>query len=154
MQSATSPGMTRRQKELVRESWARSAAAADELAQAFYGRLFELDPALRRLFPADMTAQRRKLIATIGTAVDGLFDFPAVVPILETLGRRHVGYGVRDGDYATVGAALLWALREQLGDGFSAEAEEAWGALYALLADVMIGAAKAVGGPPPEAPRP
>ena len=133
--------MTNRQKALVQESWARAAPQADDLARTFYGRLFELDPSLRRLFKSDMAAQRRKLIATIGPAVDALWDLDAIVPILEALGRRHVGYGVRDAAYATVGAALVWALREHLGPGFTADVEAAWIAVYAILSDTMTGAA-------------
>ena len=30
-----------------------------------------------------------------------------VVPAAQELGRRHAGYGVKDEDYATVGAALI-----------------------------------------------
>ena len=135
--------MNDRQKALVQQTWALAAPGADELARTFYARLFALDPDLRRLFTTSMAVQRRKLIATIGTAVDALYDLEAVVPILEALGRRHVGYGVRESDYATVGAALLWALGEHLGEGFTPEVEEAWTAVYAILSDVMTGAAAA-----------
>ena len=31
-------------------------------------------------------------------------------------GRRHVNYGVHDRDYDDVGAALLWAIDQSLGD--------------------------------------
>ncbi len=135
--------MTNRQKALLQESWARVAPQADDLARTFYGRLFELDPSVRRLFKRDMAAQRRKLIATIGTAVDAVWDLDAIVPILEALGRRHLNYGVRDADYPTVGAALLWALGEHLGPAFTAEVEEAWTAVYAILSETMTGAAAA-----------
>lgn len=133
--------MTSRQKALVRDSWARAAPIADELAQSFYARLFELDPGVRALFKADMAEQRRKFVAMLGTTVDGLHDVGEVVPILETLGRRHVAWGVRESHYPTVGSALVWALREHLGGAFAPEVEEAWTAFYALVADVMIDAA-------------
>lgn len=138
MRSGPEQNITSRQMALVRESWASVAPMADELAQTFYARLFSLDPGTRELFRSDMAEQRRKLVAMLGTAVDGLHDLGEVLPIFAALGRRHVAYGVREPHYPTVGSALVWALRERLGEAFTAEAEEAWTAVYSLLAQVMI----------------
>jgi hemoglobin-like flavoprotein len=63
-------------------------------------------------------------------------------PAVEDLGCRHVSYGVRDGDYDAVGAALLWTLEQGLGEEtFTPEVREAWTSTYALLAGVMKDAA-------------
>jgi nitric oxide dioxygenase len=48
---------------------------------------------------------------------------------------------VKDADYGTVGAALLWTLGEGLGPDFTPETKEAWTAAYTLLAGVMTQAA-------------
>lgn len=42
--------MTPRQIELVQASWRRVLPIAEDAAQLFYARLFELDPTLRELF--------------------------------------------------------------------------------------------------------
>ena len=55
----------------------------------------------------------------------------------------HVGYGVREEHYATVGAALLWTLEQGLGEGFTPETRDAWAAAYGLLSSAMIEAAAA-----------
>ena len=60
---------------------------------------------------------------------------------IEDLGRRHVGYGVKDEHYDTVGQALLWTLATGLGDAFTPETEQAWTEAYTLLATVMKQAA-------------
>src|SRR5688572_21864832 len=107
--------MTPQQIERVRQSFALVAPIADIAATLFYRRLFELDPALRPMFPPSLDEQGRKLMQMIGAAV-GQLDRPKVlVPVLENLGRRHVGYGVEDRHYDTVGAALLWTLEQGLG---------------------------------------
>ncbi len=59
--------MTPDQRRLVRDSFARVAPIAEQAAELFYGRLFELDPALKPLFKGDMKEQGRKLMAMIGT---------------------------------------------------------------------------------------
>jgi hemoglobin-like flavoprotein len=129
--------MTPRQIELVRSSFAIVEPIADVAATIFYRRLFDLDPALRDLFPADLTAQRRNLMQTLTVVVRGLDRLDHIVPAVEALGRRHTGYGVRPEHFETVGAALLETLEEGLGAVFTSETRDAWAAAYGLLAEVM-----------------
>jgi hemoglobin-like flavoprotein len=129
--------MTTNQIILIRSSFAQIAPIADTAAALFYGRLFHLDPALRGMFPTDLKEQGKKLMQMIGAAV-GLLDKPgALVAALESLGRRHVNYGVRDEHYATVGSALLWTLEQGLGSSFNAEVRGAWKAMYQVVAETM-----------------
>ncbi len=126
------------QRQVVRETWAQVVPIADTAAEMFYDRLFELDPSLRKLFKsADMPEQRRKLMQTLGVAVNAIDRPDQLVPTLEDLGRRHVGYGVEDRDYDTVGEALLWTLGRGLGDAFTPAARDAWAQTYSLVAGVM-----------------
>jgi len=139
--------MTLKQIQLIKETFAMVAPSADAVAAAFYARLFELDPSLRPMFPASLDDQGRKLMQVLGAAV-GMLDRPqALIPVLESLGRRHAGYGVRDEHYDTVGAALLGTLAQGLGAAFTTEACEAWAALYQLVATTMQNAARAGAAP-------
>jgi hemoglobin-like flavoprotein len=134
--------MTPTQQELIRSTWGKVAPIADTAAQIFYDRLFELDPSLRALFAhTDMAAQRKNLMQTMTVVVKGIDRLDALIPAVEALGRRHVGYGVREDHYATVGRALLDTLAIGLGDAFTPEARDAWSEAYGLLAGVMLGAA-------------
>jgi hemoglobin-like flavoprotein len=126
---------------LVRDSFAKVAPIADTAASLFYGRLFELDPALKSLFKGDMTAQGKLLMQMIATAVGALDRLDTIVPAVESLGKRHAGYGVAASHYDTVGAALLWTLGQGLGPAFTHEVEAAWTETYGLLAGVMKKAA-------------
>jgi hemoglobin-like flavoprotein len=135
--------MTPTQVGLIRESWAAVEPIADAAAGLFYGRLFELDPALERLFrKTDMDRQRKVLMQTLTVVVKTLDRIEQLLPAVEALGRRHAGYGVRDSHYATVGAALLWTLEQGLGEAFTPAVREAWTEAYGTLASVMIEAAK------------
>lgn len=135
--------MTPEQVTLVKESWKKVVPIADQAATLFYNRLFELDPSVQPLFKTDLKEQGRKLTSMINTVVVGLDRIEALVPAVEDLGRRHVGYGVHEAHYDTVGNALLWTLATGLGDDFTPDTEDAWVEAYTLLATVMKQAAAA-----------
>ena len=119
--------MTPEQKELVRETWKQVAPAAEDTAELFYCRLFDIDPNTRELFHAtDMFVQRKKLLQTLGFAVSSLENLDVLMSMLQDLGRRHVGYGVTAKQYESVGVALLWALERSLGPAWTSEAAAAW----------------------------
>ena len=129
--------MTPKQIEIVREGFARIAPIASAAADLFYAHLFEMNPSLRALFKGDLQRQGAMLMSMIGSAVRGLDNPQALVPVLKSLGRRHEGYGVTDQHYEDVREALMWTLAHGLGEAFDAEAREAWMAAYELLSSVM-----------------
>ena len=136
--------MTPKQIALVQETFAEIAPIADQAAALFYQRLFTLDPSVRPLFRTELKGQGKKLMATLALVVNGLDRPEQIVAAVRHLGERHVGYGVQAHDYETVGAALLWALAQGLGDTFTDEVENAWSAAYAMLAELMSHAAARV----------
>lgn len=140
--------MTPEQKTLVQTSFEKVVPIADQAAALFYTQLFTMDPDLKPLFKGDMEEQGRKLMKMIGVAVRGLDDLDALVPAVQQLGKRHVGYGVKDEHYETVGGALLWTLEQGLGDDFTPDTKAAWTVVYGVLADTMKAAAAEV--PKPE----
>ncbi len=129
------------EKKLVQDTFTMVVPIAEQAAEIFYNKLFELDPAVRALFKGDMKVQGQKLMTMIGMAAKGLDDLEALVPVVQDLGKRHVGYGVEDSHYGTVGAALLYTLETGLGEAWSEEAKSAWTKIYTLLADTMKTAA-------------
>jgi hemoglobin-like flavoprotein len=134
--------MTPFQIEHVQTTWRAVVPIASQAADLFYDRLFTLDERLQPLFPDDLTEQKKKLMAMIGRVVASLSDLPNIVPAVQELGRRHAGYGVKDDDYATVGAALIWTLEQGLGTAFTPEVKDSWVAAYTLLSSVMREAAR------------
>jgi hemoglobin-like flavoprotein len=130
---------------LVQSTWKHVLPIENEVARLFYGRLFEMDPALRSLFrSADLREQGRKLTGMITTAVNALTRLEAIVPAVRELGRRHAEYGVRDSHYDTVAGALLWTLEQGLGELFTPEVRQAWIGVYGVLAGTMKEAASTV----------
>jgi hemoglobin-like flavoprotein len=132
---------TPEQLKLVQTSWAKVVPIADVAADLFYNKLFELDPALRPLFPDKMVYQKSKLMKMLDLAVDGLTNLEELVPKVQNLGRRHAHYfDATPPMYATVGAALLDTLKKGLGDSWDEAHEEAWTVVYGVLSSTMIDA--------------
>lgn len=134
--------MTPQQIARVRDSFVRLEPRTAEVGRAFYATLFELNPAVRGLFPADIDAQARKLMEMLGSIVAGLHDPQQLHARFRDLGVRHQAYGVSEEHYDDVGAALLQSLRTALGPDFDADLEEAWATVYADLAEHMIAAGR------------
>ena len=63
--------MTPQQISLVKRTWALAEPLGDTVTVLFYGRLFELNPGLRRLFRKDMQEQGRSLRTMLSVVVNG-----------------------------------------------------------------------------------
>lgn len=134
--------MTPEQITLVQESFKKVAPIAETAADLFYGRLFEIAPEVRPMFPENLKEQKKKLMTMLGTVVGNLHRLDVIVPAAQKLGKDHVNYGVKAEHYAPVGAALLWTLGQGLGDAFTPEVAGAWTEAYTVLKTVMIEAAE------------
>lgn len=143
------PGLTPKKIKLVQDSFAKVVPIAEAAADIFYTKLFELDPSLKPMFKGDIKEQGKKLMAMLAAAVNELSNVPALIPVVQDLGKRHVGYGVTDQMYGTVASALLDTLAAGLGPEFTKEVKEAWIEVYTVLSTTMKDAAASVTPPPP-----
>ena len=130
--------MTPDQVKLVQQSFSKVVPIADQAAILFYDRLFEIAPQVKAMFPADMTEQRKKLIAMLAAVVNGLGDLPSILPAASALAKRHVAYGAKAEHYPVVGAALLWTLEKGLGEAWTPDVAAAWTTAYGTLSGYMI----------------
>ena len=137
-----SPALTPQEVALVQESFALVDPIADDAAGLFYNRLFEIDPSTKPLFkgdPAEQGAEQgRKLMGVLKTAIASLDRFDKLIPALKIMGQRHHDYGVEFRHYESFAKALLWTLKQELRDGFTAEMEHAWAKTYSIIAEVMM----------------
>ena len=129
--------MTPEQIQLVQTSWEKVVPISEQAAELFYGRLFQLDPSLERLFSGDMKDQGRKLMKIITMVVRGLQRFDQLKFHVWQLGRRHSLYEVKPEHYQTVATALLWTLEQGLGTDFTEDVKAAWVEAYTITAGVM-----------------
>jgi hemoglobin-like flavoprotein len=137
-------------KKLIADSWRLVVPIKETAADLFYRRLFEIRPDYRSLFPADMSAQKRKLITMLSFIVKSL-DWPEsawredvseaddLFLVVLAMGRRHGAlYKIPRESYDSVGEALIWTLDQGLGEAFRPDVKTAWLRVYGLLAKTML----------------
>lgn len=132
------PFITPEQARIVQTTWRSVLPVGDTFAELFYGRLFSVDPSLKKLFREDMVEQGRSLTAMLSVAAGNLVHPERIHLALRQLGQRHAAYGVQPGDFAKVEDALLFALEHALIDVFTDEVKAAWKAAYRLLSSTML----------------
>jgi NAD(P)H-flavin reductase len=133
----------------LQASWATVARYGDQVPLFFYATLFVTHPDVRDMFPLGMATQRDKLVSALARVVSNVDDLPAIVPLVEQLGRDHRRFAVRAEHFPAVGEALLATLEHFLGDGWNAELAAEWAAAYELVAGTMQMAAEADAHQPP-----
>jgi hemoglobin-like flavoprotein len=122
----------------VRDTFVDVLFAKERAASLFYNHLFVLAPETRALFRSDLEEQGRMFVEALSRIVTGLDRLEVMLPELEALAVRHVGYGVEERHYAVVGAALLHMVRELSHPKFDADTENAWFEAYGLVSAAML----------------
>jgi len=135
--------MTPEQIALVQSSFQRLGPLRPVMAARFYEELFSKHPDLRALFTTDMAEQQVKFAEKLASIVHAMPRLAELLIHTQSLGARHVGYGVRAADYESVGDALLAALAAVLGDAFDDATLQAWTLAYNLVAETMLDGAAA-----------
>ncbi len=130
--------LTDEQIELVRGSFAMIRDQIEPRSVGLYRKLFRFDPSLRKLFTGDIGDQTMHYMTALGVIVDNLDNDDVLMDRYTTLAEQHAMTGIGRADFETMGAALIETLRENLGEAFTEEVEEAWNAAYQELAEEMM----------------
>jgi len=137
--------------EDLRASWTRVATevGVEAAGRLLYQRIFDIAPGALALFsfkdePDMYNSDRFKQVSTrtvmtVNTAIGKLDDLDTLVPVLEGLGTKHIGFGVLPAHYDVVGQALLETLGLGLGESFTAPLKAAWAELYGIIKTTMVG---------------
>jgi len=129
--------MNSKQMDLVRQTCKEVAPIADSAADLFYTKLFQIDPALRPVFVAQLDNRGRRLMQMVEAAAEALDKPTTLAPALAGLGSRQVASATSDHRYETVGAALILTFRQGLGPAFTPEARQAWIELFDNIEGMM-----------------
>jgi hemoglobin-like flavoprotein len=117
-------------------------------------RLFALEPEAKKIFglaslgpilPDELAKSKRFImhakffIQMIEKALGMLGpDIELLTEMLLELGGKHVGYGVKPEYFPSMGQALLFAVKDRLGDDYTDEVKDAWVEVYGALSLDMI----------------
>jgi len=161
--TASQPQPTSNMMTTVQMSWVHvKKLGTDKVGETFYKKFFVLVPESKELFPISVRARYRdwtsaeeedendlnnspalrklwaKVIDAVGSAVAGLHDPNKLVPMLQQLGMRHFGYGMRTEYFQMAAKILIEVLSEGLGDKFTKDVEQAWVTVYSFMTATMI----------------
>ncbi len=107
-------------------------------AARFYANMFAMRPELEGLFVNGTAAQGAMLTHMLRSVVLGLERRKHVTVGLQTLGRKHAGYGVELDHYGTFRAAMLKTISDVMGVDLTREFEKSWSETL----DVILGLIK------------
>jgi hemoglobin-like flavoprotein len=133
--------LTDRQQQLIKSSFETFRDRGESASVRFYDNLFQSAPAVREMFPSDVTKQARKFLQSLNVIVGSLSSTDRTTRMLQRLGERHRGYGVESSHYPIVGQALVATLKEELGKDFTEDVEKAWVDAFELISSAMMSGA-------------
>ena len=127
---------------LIRESFAVVEPRIEEVAKFFYGMLFSIAPATRKLFPVNMEVQHSRLLRALVYVVQMVDRPDDLVPFLRQLGRDHRKFGVLATHYDAFGSALIGTMKHFTGIVWTPSVEKAWTDAFDLISKTMQEAAE------------
>jgi eukaryotic-like serine/threonine-protein kinase len=129
---------------LIRGSYAQIAARLEGVVARFYELLFQREPGLRVMFPADMSRQREHLATAIAIVGRNIADLEALEGPLAEMGARHHSYGTRPEHYILVREALLEAMAGAMQELWTPRHTAAWREALNTVSVAMLKGAAAV----------
>jgi nitric oxide dioxygenase len=115
----------------------------EQITMHFYATMFRDYPAVKAYFNQAHQAagtQPRALANSVLAYAAHIDRLEALAGALPAIIQKHVSLDIRPEHYPIVGACLLRAIKEVLGDGATDEVINAWAEAYQQLADILIGA--------------
>lgn len=118
-----------------------------EITKTFYKNLFENNPEVKPLFNMDRQnsgEQPKALAMTVLAAAQNIDNLSAILPVVKRIAEKHCDALIKEEHYPIVGANLLAAIKEVLGDAATDEIIDAWGTAYGVIAQVFIDVEKEI----------
>jgi len=126
--------------ELVKRSVPALATHGADITRRMYSILFK-DDHIRELFnhanQGEGGSQVKALAGAILAYAQNIENLEALVPVVERIAHKHIGYHILPEHYPFVAKALLSAIADVLGEAATPELLQAWGEAYWFLADVL-----------------
>lgn len=139
--------LSQQQKELIKATIPVLRENGVALTGYFYNRMLTNNPELKETFNLghQRSGAQAKALAGAVLAYAENIDNPGVLAsAIELISHKHVSLNIQAPDYSIVGENLLHSISEVLNVPMESELIAAWAAAYGQLADILIGAEKAL----------
>jgi hemoglobin-like flavoprotein len=118
----------------------------EEITQRMYEIAFGARPEYRRLFvntwmkgPEEAKKQAGRLAGAVYAYAANIDNLEAIGGAVQHIAKKHVATNIVAEHYPIIGACLMAAIKDVLGDAATPEVIEAWNEAYDNLADIFIG---------------
>lgn len=139
--------LTPKQIELVKATVPVVQEHGFAITTLFYGNVIGENPALNNIFNHTNQVnhhQPRALAGALFAYAANIDNLAVLGPAVERIAQKHASLFIQPEHYPIVGKYLLAAMGEVLGPALTPDILDAWTAAYTQLADVLIGAEKAL----------
>ena len=135
--------LTQEQRAIITATVPILEQGGEALTRHFYKNLFRDHPEVLPYFNQahqHSGDQQRALANGVLMYAKHIDQLDALGSLVSTIVNKHVALQIRAEHYPLVGASLLQAIREVLGEEVASDAViDAWGAAYGQLADILAG---------------
>ncbi|MGN6529265.1 MAG: NO-inducible flavohemoprotein [Burkholderiaceae bacterium] len=136
------------QRAIVKSTVPLLEQGGEALTRHFYELMLREHPEVRPFFNQAHQqggSQQRALANAVLMYARHIDELEKLGDLVGVIVHKHVSLQIQPGHYPIVGACLLRSIREVLGAEIATDAVvAAWGAAYGQLAEILIGAEKAV----------
>jgi hemoglobin-like flavoprotein len=116
------------------------APRGPELVDRFYANLFSRHPAVRPLFPREMSDQKMKLLGSLVLVIKNLRKPEQIEQPLFDMGRRHNDYGAAREHYPIVRDTLVEVMSEMAGPQWNSQLTSDWKQAIDFVSAAMLAA--------------
>jgi len=111
---------------------------AETIATRMYEILFTDFPQTKILFEEADDQQHKKLAGAISAYAANIDNLEELSWAVDKMANTHVLKNIRPEHYPMVGASILKAMKDVLGDAATEEFIEAWKEAYFFLGDILV----------------
>jgi len=130
--------MTEETKAIIKATAPVLKEHGEAITQEMYKIMFNNHPEIQPLFKDQSPDQHKKLANAVYAYAANIDQLDKLGKGIETMVNAHVKTNVQPEHYPIVGASLLEAIKNVLGDAATDEIINAWAEAYQFLADVLI----------------
>ncbi|WP_013323883.1 globin domain-containing protein [Gloeothece verrucosa] len=140
-QPQSQPRISQQTIDIVKSTAPLIKQHGQQITTRMYEIMFRNHPEIQAQF--DMSAQANgfqpaKLARAVWSYATHIDNLDALKSMVETIAHRHVKTHVQPQQYPIVGASLLEAIKDVLGDAATDEVMAAWTEAYQVLAQIFI----------------
>ena len=135
--------------EIVKSTAPLVKENGDKITRRMYDIAFSERPEYRRLFvntwmkgPEEAKTQAGRLAGAVYAYAANIDNLDALSGPIENIAKAHVATNIVAEHYPVIGACLIAAIKDVLGDAATPEVIDAWSEAYDNLANIFIRAEK------------